>query len=72
MEKQEILRDRIKKWRSEKNDFTLMQAKELLGFSIGYISDLENGNYEITSPVYRAYHKADPDMFPLSDAGLLI
>lgn len=59
-------------WRTKKNDFTLHEAKKLLGLSIGYISDLENGKLDATTNVFLKYNAVDGEMFPLSDANLLI
>lgn len=67
-----VLPEKIKYWRTKKNDYGLHEAKAILGISIGYISDLENGKLEMTMNVFRKYHEADPDLFPLTDASLLI
>lgn len=60
-----------KKWRTEYNDFTLHQAKNILNLSIGYISDLERGKVEFSKAVFLSYHLAEPDLFPMTLASEL-
>ncbi len=70
------MHQRMEAWRKGQNPtgkkMTLHSAKERLGLSIGYISDLESGKVPVTMQVYRKYHEADPAAFPVADAGLLI
>lgn len=66
------LHEKFKYWRKTKNNFRLHEAKDLLGLSVSYISDLENGKEEVSKRVFRAYHAADPDLFPLTDANLML
>ncbi len=70
------LNERLKLWRKGQNDsgekMTLHQAKNVLGISIGYISDLEAGKLPIGMKVYKKYNHADPVRFPVADVGLLL
>lgn len=66
------LPEKAKYWRTKKNDYNLHEAKKILGLSIGYISDLENEKEDFNERIFFKYHRADPALFPLSDANLLL
>lgn len=63
--------ERAKAWR-KREDLTLEQAREKVGLSIGYISDLETGVCTMSNKAYKRYNHVAPDLFPLQEMGLLI
>ena len=63
--------ERAKQWRAREN-LNLEQAREKIGLSIGYISDLENGVCVMSNKAYKKYNAVAPDLFPLAEMGLLI
>lgn len=70
------LNAKIKAWREGANKqgrkITLFEIRDTMGISVGYMSDIETGKAEVTKSIFRKFHTADPDFFPLSDAGLMI
>lgn len=60
-----------KKWRKEVMNIKLEQAKHILGMSIAYISELENGVVEFSDRAFLAYHRVAPEMFPMELASKL-
>lgn len=46
-----------KEWRTE-NKLSIDQMADILGFSKGYISEIENGRKNGSSSLWLAYHKA--------------
>lgn len=59
-----------KAWREDEG-LTLHQAKVRLGMSVGYISDLENGNVPWSDRAFLRYHRQSSDRFPLALASQL-